>query len=150
MGFLRYWTLSNAPLFLLAAPTITLLLLSGSAVFSTSWKSLPETKILSSSSKKPSQPHLRSPEPSEFCTQSLRRLALPQVLLALLALTNFHVQVITRIASGYPLWYIICGRWLCAQSRKGSKFLSSQSVVFWMVIYAVVQGGLFASFLPPA
>lgn len=68
-------------------------------------------------------------------------LALPQLLLAILAFSTYHVQIISRIASGYPYWYI----WMAMQ--KGS---SVKTAVRWMVLYALIQGGLYASFLPPA
>lgn len=90
---------------------------------------------------------------SEIKNAVLRRFAVPQLVLATLALTSYHVQVITRLSSGYPLWY-----WWLA-----SLILADDEVVFlkrrrkpafiitrWMVIYGLVQGGLFASFLPPA
>ena len=32
----------------------------------------------------------------------------------------------------------------------GGKWKPARMTVRWMIIYAVVQGGLFASFLPPA
>ena len=32
-------------------------------------------------------------------------LALPQVTLAVLALTSYHVQIINRLSSGYVVWY---------------------------------------------
>ena len=71
-------------------------------------------------------------------------LALPQLVLAILALTSYHVQIITRISSGYPLWYI----WLAAKATDEPKRVAI--VIRWMVIYALVQAGLYASFLPPA
>lgn len=87
-------------------------------------------------------------------TSSLKRLALPQLIAAFVILTCSHVQIITRLSSGYPLIYI----WLASaliddvevsetvsQSRKWS-----EGITKWMVMYAMVQGGLFASFLPPA
>jgi phosphatidylinositol glycan class V len=75
----------------------------------------------------------------------LRNLAVSQLLLTLLTLTTAHVQIITRISSAYPvcLWY------LSAQLEEGTSPLAG-NVVRFMVIYAIVQGGLFASFLPPA
>lgn len=71
-------------------------------------------------------------------------LALPQLSLAILALVSYHVQIITRLASGYPLWYI----WLAHQTVKGGTRPSA--TIRWMVIYALIQAGLYASFLPPA
>ena len=83
-----------------------------------------------------------------------RRLAIPQLLLAVLALTTYHVQIITRISSGYLVWYWWIALELCRiPSRSSSQaqlWDQTKWIVRWMVIYAVVQGGLFSSFLPPA
>jgi phosphatidylinositol glycan class V len=77
----------------------------------------------------------------------------PQFILALLALTTYHVQIITRISSGYPVWYW----WLALMMADhyelqlfGQKWNTSRLAVRWMVLYAMIQGGLFSSFLPPA
>jgi len=72
------------------------------------------------------------------------RLALPQLAVASLALTSFHVQIITRLSSGYPLWYLVLAREI-VENRKHAKW-----VLRYMVIYALTQGALFAGFLPPA
>ncbi|KAJ6257856.1 hypothetical protein Dda_7645 [Drechslerella dactyloides] len=37
----------------------------------------------------------------------LFRLTVPQLLLATLAITNYHVQIITRLSSGLPMWYMV-------------------------------------------
>lgn len=82
-----------------------------------------------------------------------RRFATPQIALAALALTSYHVQIITRLSSGYPVWY-----WWVASlvledgktSLMGRKWSTAFVISRWMVMYAMVQGGLFASFLPPA
>lgn len=110
---MKYWTLSNLPLFLLAAPMLYLLIRS--CLF-----------------------HVAS------STEAQRLLiAMPQLVLALLAITNYHVQVITRLASGYPLLYI----WLAEQISKSAR---PNWTVRYFIIYGLIQAGLFASFLPPA
>ena len=82
-----------------------------------------------------------------------RRLALPQLVLAISALFFYHVQVITRLASGYPIWYL----WLASTILNDPKvrmfareWSLAKIIVRWMVCYAILQGCLFASFLPPA
>jgi phosphatidylinositol glycan class V len=75
----------------------------------------------------------------------VRNLAVSQLVLALLTLTTAHVQIITRMSSAYPVWLW----YLAARSRGGSRAFF-QCFVRFMVVYAMVQGGLFASFLPPA
>jgi phosphatidylinositol glycan class V len=88
----------------------------------------------------------RSPKSSDYVRmQVLHNLAIAQLMLALLTLTTAHVQIITRISSAYPVWLW----YAAAHSRRGNTLLAG-CIVKFMVIYAVVQGGLFASFLPPA
>ncbi|KAF2842075.1 glycosyltransferase family 76 protein [Patellaria atrata CBS 101060] len=143
VGFLRYWTLSNLPLFLLGAPMLFLLLWSSYITFQ-------KRNI----TRDPKGTKTRFPRPNvgqeHMC---LRSFALVQIVLALLALTSFHFQVITRISSGYPLWYLVVAQKAVAatakeENREDHHF--AQSTVLWMVTYAVIQGGLYASFLPPA
>lgn len=74
----------------------------------------------------------------------IRSTAAAQVLLAVLAATTYHVQIITRISSGYPVWHW----WLAGRLVQGDK--TGSRIVMFMVIYASIQGALFASFLPPA
>jgi phosphatidylinositol glycan class V len=124
---LRYWTLPNLPLFLLAAPMLVVLVKSGAE-------------------------QLRSPGrlSRDQSVESSRLLSLvqsaaaAQILLAVLAATSYHVQIITRISSGYPLWYWQVAGWLIRGEKTGNR------VVMFMVIYASIQGVLFTSFLPPA
>lgn len=90
----------------------------------------------------------------------LRSLAAPQLVLALLALTSYHVQIINRISSGYCIWYF----WLAhavivttegtlkskSDNLSSWKLGGSNEMVIYIVIYAAFQAGLFSSFLPPA
>lgn len=117
----------------------------------------------------------------------IRQLAVPQIVLSVLALINFHVQIINRISSGYPIWYLVIAITLTAtqqlergpntlrpvESRESAsgilgslradtvllatrvtqaleKPTMQQWLVRSMIMYAVIQGGLYASFLPPA
>ncbi|KAM4063145.1 mannosyltransferase (PIG-V) domain-containing protein [Hirsutella rhossiliensis] len=130
VGFLRYWTLNQLPLFLLASPMLAILIVSGLAVL-----------------RKPAS-GLRSLKsgPGEDYRMFARATAAGQALVALLAITNYHVQVITRLSSGYPLWYLwVAGLLMDARRQKWGR-----AIVVFMAMYAGVQGGLFASFLPPA
>ena len=83
----------------------------------------------------------------------VRSLSLVQLVLTILAFTSYHVQIITRLSSGYPVWYW----WLASlilDDKKirvfGQRWRCARIVSGWMVGYALVQGGLYASFLPPA
>jgi GPI mannosyltransferase 2 len=68
-----------------------------------------------------------------------------QILLAVLAFTSYHVQIITRISSAYPVWY-----WWVARCLGGERSALGKGIVKFMVMYALIQGVLYASFLPPA
>ncbi|EXJ95258.1 hypothetical protein A1O1_00378 [Capronia coronata CBS 617.96] len=132
VGPFRYWTLSNVPLFLLAAPTLWLLVYSAIDVLRN------PGALLAAPSGSSSQIATAQQK------SAVMSLALPQLVLAVLALTSYHVQIITRISSGYPLWYI----WLAARTQENTT--RTAPIIRWMVIYALVQAGLYASFLPPA
>ena len=97
----------------------------------------------------------------------LPRLAVPQLVLVSLAATTFHCQILNRISSGYPLWYMIVALELCVTNwgdQRGTTsalfrlFGSYDKIPFaypaWIVrafvLYAVIQAGLYAAFLPPA
>lgn len=150
VGLLKYWTLSNLPLFVLAAPMLYMLLHSG----------LWAIDVGASAKTRPSQYNKKDaveplPPNSGLLVDNtiVRRIAVPQVVLAALALTSYHVQIITRLSSGYPVWYWWLAS-LIAENREtsiwGMKFHFASIITRWMVLYAIVQGGLFASFLPPA
>ncbi|KAL2162086.1 hypothetical protein VTH06DRAFT_7871 [Thermothelomyces fergusii] len=127
VGFLRYWTLSNLPLFLLAAPMLAILLKSGTDTLR--GRSVPAADASAGSAR---------------LLSLVRSAAAAEVLLAVLAITTYHVQIITRISSGYPTWHW----WLAGRLVRGEK--AGSRIVTFMVLYASVQGALFASFLPPA
>ena len=144
VGFLQYWTLSNLPLFLLAMPCLAVLALSSFWAFTYQHRR-PRLPANSGESK----------ADAAVDKGSLLRLAMPQLVLALAALTIYHVQIINRLSSGYPLWYI----WLASMITNSEGRVSGSPVkrraaarlmVSLMGMYAIIQGGLFASFLPPA
>jgi phosphatidylinositol glycan class V len=83
---------------------------------------------------------IRGPE-----LQVIRNLAVSQLMLVILTATTAHVQIITRISSAYPVWL-----WYAATSCWEGKPWLVGSIVKFMVVYSIIQGGLFASFLPPA
>lgn len=139
VGFLKYWTLSNVPLFLIATPMLVVMVC-------TALMALDARELLG---------HVKSLQDTRHGIVCLRRFALPQLVLAVLATTNFHVQIINRISSGYPVWYIILAlalhgatsktRWLPRFTQRRLEW-----IVRAMAMYAIIQGGLYASFMPPA
>jgi phosphatidylinositol glycan class V len=133
VGLFRYWTISNAPLFLLAAPITFIMIASG--VWALWYIPVDAGKVSKEQAIFTSRPER---------LQVLRNMAASQLALTVLTLTTAHVQIITRISSAYPtlLWYL-------AISCKGGSLLGRGFVGF-IVVYGIVQAGLFASFLPPA
>ncbi|KAI1141222.1 glycosyltransferase family 76 protein [Hypoxylon sp. FL0543] len=131
VGFLRYWTPSNIPLFLLALPMIYLLISSAIKFMKNPLSIVPEKS---------------NPGESPHLSLLVRSMALSQLVLAILAVTNYHVQIITRISSAYPLWYW----WLAGIIINGKTSTFGDKVVRYMIMYAAIQAPLFASFLPPA
>jgi phosphatidylinositol glycan class V len=188
-GFLRYWTLSNLPLFLLAAPMLLVMLIS-------SYLALFQSEILArvvQSSEHEAPPSAEIVKPTADIVREIQTshrqqeyrfrrilasLALPQLAFTVLAFTSFHVQIVNRVSSGYALWYMTLA---IALHSTGHASLSSEesptkrrpseqatvsihdrtirafmaprtvrNLVRGMVMYAIIQGGLYASFLPPA
>ncbi|KAL0640855.1 ER membrane glycoprotein subunit of the GPI transamidase complex-like protein [Maublancomyces gigas] len=133
VGLFRYWTLPNIPLFLLAAPILVVMIVSGL------WGAGVGSTV--------------GIQAASFERDIIRKLAFPQIVLALLAITSYHVQIITRLSSGYMVWYW----WVACQMPAGGRVEERKEgadwpkrVVRYMVVYGVVQGVLFAGFLPPA
>jgi len=114
VGIFRYWTISNIPLFLLATPALIVL------ICSSIWAIYGGAGPV------------------------VGKLAIPQALLAAMALLAYHVQIITRLSSGCVVWYWWVACMICAGDAR------AKWIVRWMVCYALVQGVLFAAFLPPA
>lgn len=152
VGFLRYWTVSNIPLFILALPM--LILMTRSTIWAWTELSGPNGSSMhdKDTMRKVSENGNRGF--GEDITHALvRRFSLPQAALAVTALAVYHVQIITRISSGYPVWYWWLATMMVENHEhdaigKGSKI--PIIATRWIVIYAMIQGGLFASFLPPA
>ncbi|RBR17191.1 uncharacterized protein FIESC28_06693 [Fusarium coffeatum] len=130
VGFLKYWTPNQIPLFLLAAPMLTILIKSGTELMREPSRGLRTMTVGT----------------DEQCRLLVRTLAALQTLLAVLAITNYHVQIISRLSSGYPVWYWWVASCLMDKQRQNLGY----GVIVFITMYATIQGGLFASFLPPA
>jgi phosphatidylinositol glycan class V len=82
------------------------------------------------------------------------RLAIIQALLAVLAFTSYHVQIINRLSSGYPLWYWHLAAELIGDLEDPQPTNKSTSIsavaIQAMMVYGLIQAVLFGSFLPPA
>ena len=110
---------------------------------------------------------IQLPAPTTRASRLLLSMALAQALLALLTLTTYHVQVVTRLSSAYPVWYMWLAAALCSERESEDKDSAEDErnralvpgplgrkyawgIVKYMVLYASIQGALFACFLPPA
>jgi phosphatidylinositol glycan class V len=152
VGFLRYWTLSNLPLFAIATPMLAILVASSAWAMDVNIGSSTEIRQVS-----------RLAPYTAREKRLLRSFAVPQFLLAVLAVSSYHVQVITRLSSGYFIWYLWLSVLLCGSSLfpRGSQHTKTDSqmgrleggstnIVRYIIVYAAVQAVLFSSFLPPA
>jgi phosphatidylinositol glycan class V len=149
VGFMKYWTISNIPLFLLATPMLFVMARSASlAIAGRCDGSLAEQVENPVERKRKVNTDSADQVVIKQRDALLFRLALPQLALAVLALTTIHVQIITRISSGYPLWYLVLAREITNGDLSEKRV--AKWTVRWMVMYALIQGVLFASFLPPA
>lgn len=150
VGFLRYWKLSNVPLFILAFPMLTIMTVS------CIWAM--QVRIGDGNVSGSPSPAGRLQESGKW--HLLKSLAAPQLVLSILALTSYHVQIITRISSGYCIWYFWLSNSVIVSIEKSPnlkedkwkswKLGGSTGVVMYIIIYATIQAGLFSSFLPPA
>lgn len=147
VGVFRYWTLPNLPLFLVAAPMLWLLSASSVMVLYACFqppfrgRPVPQAGMTGIS------------EDLSLVAHHVPELALPQLVLAMAAASSFHVQIVNRIASGYPTWYLMVATWLVSKQLDSSSLHNQQRsgwIVRGMVMYAMIQGMLFANFLPPA
>ncbi|KAF1809689.1 hypothetical protein P152DRAFT_422598 [Eremomyces bilateralis CBS 781.70] len=167
VGFLHYWTVPNLPLFVMVAPALCLLIQSsmaairGELVFERS--PISREKIGKESRSGGASDGVKKArkdddEGQEIQKMVLARLAIPQLLLAVTAIMSYHVQIVLRLCSGYPLWYMavalaVQGRWqltLMVPFTTWRMVVPPKAIVMWMIIYAGVQAGLYGAFLPPA
>jgi phosphatidylinositol glycan class V len=145
VGLFKYWTVSNIPLFLLAMPMLYLMLRSS---FLAMTRRCQNSSEIQSKTKAEDEKLSAETAASLHRDDILIRLMLPQFVLALLALTTFHVQVITRLSSAYPLWYLVLAKDIV--NGDGNSSRAPKWTVRYMIMYGLIQGVLFASFLPPA
>lgn len=147
VGLFRYWTVANIPLFALATPMLV-------ALISTSVMAIYSPRKLLVRWHNADGANAASLETGlSYSILCFRSFALPQLVLVILALTSFHVQIVNRISSGYPIWLMMFAMVIVKPrmiATEPTTSRCSQWVLRGMVTYAIVQGGLYASFLPPA
>lgn len=146
VGFLRYWTPSQAPNILLAAPVLGVLLtfcvkhtLNATVPFVLSHPLLSRTsRLLPASLRLPSSS-------SPFLTN---RNIVPHVLhafvLGLVLLLAAHTQIALRLAISLPTTYWAAA-WLVVEHPRAGKWW-----ITWSVVWGAISIVLWAVFLPPA
>lgn len=142
----NYWTLSNLPLFILATPMLVVMTLSGLDIWSSVSPASHQAQKRGDGKGKSTTSASISPAFDPRVPSVIRCMAATQLLLAVMAFTSYHVQIVSRLSSGYPVWYW----WLAQNLAGGPKSGKAGAFVVFMVMYAAIQGILFASFLPPA
>jgi len=131
VGFLRYWTLSQLPNFLLAVPV--LLLLACSSIHNIKWTI---TECLFPAQKRGSS--------SPFLSLSLTPHAIHAFILTTTLLFASHTQIILRVAASMPFTYWSAA-WLLFERPVLGRWW-----VGWSIIWGSVSLVLWATFLPPA
>ena len=147
VGLFRYWSLPNVPLFLLAAPMLWVLIQSSVTVIRSCLQPPVRGRLV------PQGGVTTSFKSNSLVTHTVPELVLPEFMLSIAAITSFHVQIVNRIASGYPMWYLTIAIWLTegqASSANVRPKTRGQWAVRGMISYAMIQGILYANFLPPA
>ena len=142
VGFLRYWTVSNIPNFILALPA----LLHVFAFCGFYLSNLPAIAphILPHIWKKnddvSSPPQLDSP----FLSPTLLPHVIHALVLTVILTFNAHVQVSLRLLPSLPLTYWAAARLLVDCPKWGKAWVA------WSVMWGAVSCVLWAVFLPPA
>ncbi|EIM82964.1 mannosyltransferase [Stereum hirsutum FP-91666 SS1] len=160
IGFLNYWTLSQLPNFLLAAPVLTLLFtftLTHLSHTLPTLLSILKHRLLPSylNTQKPASPNQTNPDPrtqpklerppsSPFLSSSLTPHAIHALILSLTLLFNSHTQIALRLAASMPLTYWAAA-WLVFEKPWWGKIW-----VGWSVVWGAVSVVLWTVFLPPA
>ncbi|ESK92938.1 glycosyltransferase family 76 protein [Moniliophthora roreri MCA 2997] len=124
VGFLRYWTLSQIPNFLIAAPPLL-------SIVSFSFFVLLSQRREDKSN-------------SPFTHPSLVPHAIHALVLCAILILASHVQVVLRLAASMPLTYWAAA-WLVLEHPKAGMWWVS-----WSVVWGTISVVLWATFLPPA
>jgi len=123
VGFLRYWTLSQLPNFLIAAPPVIVILTFATVHF---------LSLLSE----------RKPYGLRFDTVTPH--AIHATAFTFLLLFASHTQIILRLAASMPFTYWAAA-WFYLQNPTLGKIW-----VYWSVLWGLISVILWGSFLPPA
>ncbi|KAG1765778.1 glycosyltransferase family 76 protein [Suillus occidentalis] len=141
VGFLRYWTVSNIPNFILAFPALL-------HVFAFCWfylSNLPAiiphiAPWIRFKNNDVHPPQLDSP----FLSPSLLPHVLHALALALILTFNAHVQISLRLLPSLPITYWAAARLMLDFPKWGKAWVT------WSILWGALSCVLWAVFLPPA
>ncbi|KAG6862297.1 hypothetical protein C0995_015994 [Termitomyces sp. Mi166 len=136
VGFLRYWTPSQIPNFIIAAPPLVLLTVFSVRHVNTSFFPAPRARL------NPIKETRKEENP--FATPSL----IPYLVHSLAMCTTFiffsHIQIVLRLAAALPTLYWAAA-WLFISKSPWAKVW-----IWWSVLWGLISLGLWTAFLPPA
>ncbi|KAF8550296.1 mannosyltransferase [Imleria badia] len=152
VGFLRYWTVSNIPNFILALPILMNVFAFCAFYLSRLHRIYPLLFVrrstrrggTSRSTSTPKRTTAESHPPSLFLAPSLLPHVLHALALTLLLTFNAHVQIALRVLPSLPLVYWAAARLLIERPWWGKAWVA------WSVVWGAVSCVLWAVFLPPA
>ncbi|KAI6038483.1 glycosyltransferase family 76 protein, partial [Pisolithus marmoratus] len=140
VGFLRYWTISNIPNFLISLPVLLNVWIFCMFYLSHLPRILRDHFVRQGSNCN-THPPLKN---SLFLNPSILPHVLHGVFLTLILTFNAHVQITLRVLPSLPITYWAAARLLIEQPRWGKAWVA------WSVVWCVLGCVLWAAFLPPA
>lgn len=152
IGFLRYWTPSNIPNFVLALPVLLNVYAFGAFYLSRLPRIYPRVFLWgrrSSGEPKETDPTGADGHPhphlgSLFLAPSLLPHVLHALAMTLLLTFNAHVQIALRVLPSHPVLYWAAA-WLLVEHPAWGR-----AWVTWSVVWGAMSCVLWAVFLPPA
>ncbi|KAH0826989.1 glycosyltransferase family 76 protein [Lanmaoa asiatica] len=150
VGFLRYWTASNVPNFVLALPVFSNVY-AFCGFYLSRWRQVyPALSVRAAKGREETSTSRPTPTdthphcPSLFLEPSLLPHVLHALALTLLLTLNAHVQIALRVLPSLPLVYWAAARLLVERPVWGRAWIA------WSVVWGAVSCVLWAVFLPPA
>lgn len=145
VGFLRYWTPSQIPNFLIAIPPLALLIVF--SVYHVIWGLLPYLCFQLLEYTSPSTSVKPSFATSPFLTPTIIPHVLHTLFLSVTLLFFSHTQIILRFAAALPTVYWAAA-WLLVSRVENKKW--GVLWVWWSAVWGLMTLGLWVAFLPPA
>ncbi|TDL24179.1 glycosyltransferase family 76 protein [Rickenella mellea] len=141
VGFLRYWTVSQIPNFIISTPVLVLLLYS--STYHIYYSLLPRLRSrISPATTTPPSLHQKSISP--LLSPQITPHAIYALILTLMLLFAAHTQIILRLAAAIPFTYWSAAHLWLEHPRCAKAWTA------WSVVWGAVSLVLWGTFLPPA